>query len=250
MSLSIQHFWRQWRQWLPGSLVLAACLLPPAFAAADPALIPHIAEYKIKVKILSGNLYTEVKRTPDGFSAQSVLKAAGFARLFVRGDVTERAMFRMSDTGVLPMTYSSSDGISKEDKEMAFNFDWERRHVSGSINEQQIEMDLEDRVYDRVSIQYELMFDLLNKRESSEYALLDDDKLKRLQISNIGSKQIKVPFGTFDAIGIQHKTENSDRITTLWCVEKLGFLPVIIEQHRDGKLVVRAELTDYRPTET
>jgi hypothetical protein len=30
-------------------------------------------------------------------------------------------------------------------------------------------------------------------------------------------------------------------------VEELGYLPVIIEQHRDGKLRVRAVLTSYEP---
>jgi hypothetical protein len=33
----------------------------------------------------------------------------------------------------------------------------------------------------------------------------------------------------------------------LWCVEELGFLPVIIEQHRLGKLKVRAALSKYTP---
>jgi hypothetical protein len=31
----------------------------------------------------------------------------------------------------------------------------------------------------------------------------------------------------------------------LWCAEKLGYLPVMIEQHRDGKLGVRAMLATY-----
>ncbi|MDZ7643602.1 MAG: hypothetical protein U5K76_04815 [Woeseiaceae bacterium] len=56
-----------------------------------------------------------------------------------------------------------------------------------------------------------------------------------------------MPFGTFEAVGIQHKAEESSRVSTLWCVRELGYLPVVIEQHRDGKLRVRAELTDYRP---
>jgi hypothetical protein len=36
----------------------------------------------------------------------------------------------------------------------------------------------------------------------------------------------------------------------LWCVEELGFLPVLIEQHRKGKLRVRASLRKYEPATT
>jgi len=63
----------------------------------------------------------------------------------------------------------------------------------------------------------------------------------------VGVKPVIVPFGRFEAIGIQHQATNSSRITTLWCVEELGYLPVLIEQHRKGKLRVRAVLTDYQP---
>lgn len=236
------------------SRVFAILLLIPvamtAWARAELPLTPHVAEYKIKVSILRGKLHTEVKATEDGYSARSVLKASGLASLFVRGDVTESSTFLVMDDGVRPLAYSSSDKISKEDKFMDFAFDWDKQHVSGTINGEKIDFDLDGRVHDRVSIQYELMLDLINDRTSDEYSLLDDDELKLLQISNIGTKQIKVPYGKFEAVGIQHRKANSDRITTLWCVEKLDYLPVLMEQHRDGKLAFRAVLTKYTPTTT
>ena len=54
----------------------------------------------------------------------------------------------------------------------------------------------------------------------------------------------------FRAVGIQHQAENSSRITTLWCVEELGYLPAVIERHRKGKLQMRALLKTYSPIET
>ncbi|MCH8137152.1 MAG: hypothetical protein IIB77_14350 [Proteobacteria bacterium] len=46
---------------------------------------------------------------------------------------------------------------------------------------------------------------------------------------------------------MQHQAEGSSRTTTLWCVEELDYLPVIIEQHRKGKLRMRATLIRYTP---
>jgi len=229
-------------------LPLLAQLPVPALASDEVTLTPHVAEYKVKISILGGKLRTELSANESGYTANSSLHASGLASVFVRGDVIESSTFAVGEDGVRPLKFNSTDRISKKDKSMDFDFDWDNNTVSGKINDVDFTMDLEDHVYDRVSIQYELMLDLMNDNPSDEYSLLDDDELKFLQVSNIGTKQIKVPFGKFEAIGIQHRKKNSTRITTLWCVEDLGYLPAIIEQHRDGKLAVRAVLTSYQPT--
>ena len=69
-----------------------------------------------------------------------------------------------------------------------------------------------------------------------------------LDVQNVGSKTIKTPAGKFEAIGIRHQTANSKRTTTLWCVEELDYLPVLIEQHRRGELTMQAKLRRYAPS--
>jgi len=128
---------------------------------------------------------------------------------------------------------------------MNFKFDWANAVVSGEINDEDFVFEFEGKIHDRVSIQYELMHNLINGVNGTEYALLDGDKLKQLRVTNIGMKTIKTPFGQFEAVGIQHQAQNSSRVSTLWCAPELGFLPVLIEQHRKGKRRVRAVLTDY-----
>jgi hypothetical protein len=91
------------------------------------------------------------------------------------------------------------------------------------------------------------MSDLLNGGHRESYSLQDAEKLKLLSVTDMGSKMVKVPFGKFDAIGIQHRAGNSSRVTTLWCAKELGYLPIMIEQHRKGKLKVRAVLANYTP---
>ena len=224
-------------------------LAVPAYPSENH-LTPHKAEYKVKVYILSGKLITKVDATDEGYAVRSELHAAGLARLFVRGVVVESSTFSVDDDGVRPLIYSSIDKISKEDTYIDFAFDWDKNIAKGTINEEEISVELVGRVHDRVSIQYELMFDLINDRTSSQYTLLDDDELKYLSVTIIGTKKIKVPFGEFTAVGIEHRTEKSDRVTTLWCVEELDYLPVRIEQHRDGKRALRADLTKYIPKES
>ena len=55
----------------------------------------------------------------------------------------------------------------------------------------------------------------------------------RAQIWQFTPREIRVPAGEFTAVGVQHQAEGSSRVTTLWCVEELDFLPVLPRQH-DG----------------
>ena len=77
--------------------------------------------------------------------------------------------------------------------------------------------------------------------------MFEIDRLRPVNVRTIGKRRVDVPAGEFDDIGIQHQAEGSKRVTTLWCARELDYLPVIIEQHRKGKLKVRATLTEYRP---
>ena len=216
-------------------------------AVADVALTPYTAEYKVKISILSGKLLTEFRRTDAGYMAKSVIEPQGLASIFVHGTIEESAWFDTITGSVVPERYHSVDTITEDRKVMDFEFDWGHHEITGKIDDQDYTIPLDGPVHDRVSIQYELMYDLLNKGPSEHYVLLNDEELRPIVVTNIGRKKVKVPFGEFEAVGIQHHTEDSSRVSTLWCVEELGYIPVIIEQHRDGKLRVRAVLKHYTP---
>jgi hypothetical protein len=169
------------------------------------------------------------------------------SRMFASGRISETSRFVAAADGVRPSEYTSIDDVSRDKENVRVLFDWEDGEARGTVNGEEVSSLLEDLAHDRVSIQYELMHDLLNDRPSDEYTMFEIDKLRQLNVRNIGKKSVKVPAGQFEAVGIQHQAAGSKRVTTLWCVEELGYLPVIIEQHRLGKLKVRATLRKYTP---
>ena len=223
-------------------------LLVPGLAGAETSLTPHTAEYRIKISVLGGKLSTELKASNGGYTATHVVKPTGMSRMFSKGTITETSSFLSAVGGVRPDRYWSDDSMSRDKSKVAIQFDWNSGEASGTVNGEAVLSTMDAIAHDRVSIQYELMYDLLNGEPSKEYTLFDIDRLKTINVRNIGRKTIKIPVGRFEAVGIQHQAENSKRITTLWCVEELGYLPVIIEQHRLGKLRMRATLTAYKPT--
>ncbi len=228
-------------------LLAASLFFVSLSSIAEPLLTPHTAEYKIKISILGGKLSTQFQATETGYMAESVIKATGLSRLIAGGSIRERSWFFERDGRIQPRQYRSTDGLSSDHDAIDLDFNWDLREVTGLIDGEDFQAALDGDVHDRVSLQYGLMNDLLNGGERAEYFLQDADELKTLSITNIGTKAVKVPFGRFTAVGIQHQRAGSSRVTTLWCVKELGYLPVIIEQHRKGKLRLRAVLTKYEP---
>lgn len=217
--------------------------------SAEPQITPHEATYDVSISVLSGTLNAAVTEASPGFMANSVIKPRGMARLVTRGVIQESSYFLVDSVGVKPEQYRSIDTLSSDDQIVSLDFNWREQSVKGIVNDEEFDSQLEGRVHDRLSIQYELMLDLMKGSPQEEYWMLDGDELKLLEVRNIGTRKINVPFGTFEAVGIQHNRQNSSRITTLWCAEELDYLPVVIEQHRDGKLRIRAVLSRYEPLE-
>ena len=227
--------------------LLAGWLTWAAPVAAETALTPHTAEYKVKISVLGGRLITQLKENGDGYRAESSIEATGMSRIVARGAIRESSEFAASPEGLRPNRFLSDDSLTSDKEKVDFVFDWDAMAITGTINGEDFHTAMDGIVHDRVSLQYGLMFDLVNGVHRSDYALQDAEKFKPLSIKNIGPKEVNVPYGRFEAIGIQHQAAGSSRVTTLWVVEELGYLPVVIEQHRKGKLRLRAVLEEYRP---
>jgi len=229
------------------ALVSVLAVLCAATALAEPQLTPHSAEYKLKISVLGGELNTSLRVSDAGYSATHRIRPKGLAKLLAGGHIEETSEFVLTTDGVIPFHYVSDDTMTKDKLQADINFDWSTGAVTGTVNGELTDSILEELAHDRVSIQYELMVDLMHDRLGDTYILFDVDRLKTLNVKTVGSKEVKVPAGTYTAIGVQHQAEGSSRVTTLWCVEELDYLPVIIEQHRKGKLRMRATLSRYTP---
>ena len=226
---------------------LLACSLP---APAESLLTPHVAEYKVSVSVFGGQLNTELRATADGYVATHSIKTTGMSRLLASGNITESSTFARQSGGIRPQRYHSDDTLTRDKIRADIEFDWDTGEATGTVNGEPFASVMDAVAYDRVSIQYELMSDLMNGTASKEYELFDVDEIKTITVQNIGSRSVTVPAGKFQAIGVRHQTPGSKRVTTMWCVKELDYLPVIVEQHRSGKLRMRAELRSYSPLKT
>lgn len=223
-------------------------LLSTVFATAlADDLTPHKAQYKVKISVLSGKLNTELRAVDGGYAATHSIRATGMSRLVSRGKMHVTSEFSTGPEGVRPVTFHAIDTI-RDDPETRLTFDWSSNEVNGTVGTDEVNLQLEGLAHDSVSIQYALMHDLLYAEPAETYVLFHVDKMRIADVTDAGEKTVKTKAGKFDVIGIAHQRKGSSRITTMWCAPDLGYLPVIIEQHRKGKLNFRATLTSYTPT--
>ncbi len=210
-------------------------------------LTPHKAQYKVKISLLSGKLNTELRAIDGGYAANHVIRPTGMSRIVTSGRMNVTSEFETGPDGVKPMTFHEVDTI-RDVPETRLTFDWSTNEVSGTVGQDAVTLQLEGIAHDGVSLQYALMHDLLYAEPAETYVLFDVDKMRIANIQDAGKKTVKTKAGRFDVIGISHQREGSSRVTTMWFAPELDYLPVIIEQHRKGKLNFRATLTSYTPT--
>ncbi len=225
-------------------LILPALLAAAGAAATD--LTPHRAEYKVRIAVVSGELSTELRATENGYVATHVVKPTGLSRVIASGEMYVSSTFVPVADGVRPLSYHAIDTI-RDEPEATISFDWTTRIASGTVGEEPVEFELDGLSHDAVSIQYELMHDLLNDQHNDSYVLFDVEKMRVAHIRKTGTRTVKTRAGDYEVVGIQHQKEGSSRVTTLWCAPALDYLPVVIEQHRKDKLKFRATLTRYTP---
>jgi len=232
------------KQWIIPLLVLYP------YVTLSDTFIPiqsHHANYKVSVRGIGGILTTTVNESHKNYKAINKLKTKGIVGIFMRGSVVESSEFFIDDKKLKPLLFTSFDTLSSKDKEIKIDFDWERNKISTTIDTTNNERTAKELIYDRITLKYALMTDLKNNHLPNYYKLFEGEEVKHIEISDLGKKNINVPFGKFEVVGIKNQAKGSSKLSILWCAEELDYLPVQIEQYRSDKLWMRANLIEYQP---
>ncbi len=232
------------KNWIVPLLILYA---PISFSDTFLPIKPHHANYKVNVRGIGGSLTTTVSEFNKNYKAINKLETKGIVSIFMRGSVAESSEFFIDNRKLKPLLFTSTDTLSPKDKEIMIDFNWKENKISTTIDTENDERASKELIYDRVTLKYALMTDLKNNQLPNYYKLFEGEEIKHIEVSNLGKKNINVPFGEFEVVGIKNQTKGSSKLSILWCAKELDYLPVQIEQYRSNKLWMRANLTEYLP---
>jgi len=202
------------------------------------------AIYNAQLKQVDGQVMMTLKKEQDNlYSYEMITRPSGFWRIIIDGSIREKSTFSLENGMVRSKTYELNDTIRSKPRQSSATFDWGNSLLSGYYKDRKFELPLNRNVIDRVVLQIAIMLNNQQGINSTEHYILDRDKVKRVQINQKMSVNIRVPFGQFEAIEIEHVSEGSDSINSLWLAPELGYIPVKLTQKKDDKTIFSASLS-------
>lgn len=229
------------------SLVLGACALLAlaVSAAAEPMLPTFEARYEVRYKgrkLGQSEHSVTYDAERDVYRFESVTTARGLARLLRPRPAIERSEFRLSEDTIKPYEYSFEDGSRSGRDNVRIEFHWQDRRAAVTSAEGSSEIALAPGVLDRASLQIELMRALAAGEPPGPYILADGDSLKTYRYTVEGRDTLETASSTYETVRLRQSREGSSRETLIWTAPALGYLPVRIEQRRDGEALTTLTL--------
>ena len=202
------------------------------------------AIYNAQLKQVDGQVMMTLKKVQVNlYSYEIITRPSGFWRVIIDGSIREKSTFVFNDGLVQSKTYELTDTIRSKPRQSLAIFDWDNLLLSGNYKDRKFELPLNIDVIDRATLQIAIIANNQGPNLSSDYYILDRDKVLKVQVNKKDTVNVRVPFGEFETIEIQHRSEQSEITNSLWLAPELGYIPIKIAQKEDGKIVFSASLS-------
>ncbi len=231
------------------TLPVAATIMmasPGSAAPAIAAIATYEAEYSIEYRGRSaGASQFSVSLNEDDatFRFRSHSKLRGLiARLAAPRPIIEDSTFRLNGAAIEPLAFSYEDGSRKGEDNYRIGFDWPAT-ATLELDEAQRAIDLAPGVLDRGTAQVVLMQKAAAGRMPAGMQIIDDDGLERYEVAALEPAVATTEFGEFQTERYSQQRVGSSRQTIFWLAPELDYLPVRIEQIRNGEAQTIFSLT-------
>ncbi len=219
-------------------LLAAAASPAPAPVAADPAIRAYSAVYELYYKdrhvgTAEISVRYDTSRGIYRFSSSSVSR--GLLKIIVPRPIVERSEFVSEAGSITPLEFWFEDGSRRGHDNFHILFDWDNEVAVAETEEGPQEFPLAHGTLDRGTMQVQLMLDMAQPGSLGSYTLADDDGLTTYDYRADGDTLLETPYGSFSTQAYIQERAGSSRRLLLWAAPELHYLPVRIEQQRDGE---------------
>jgi len=229
------------------SIIGACWLLLAGFAAqADkPASLPQtipadydatylVEKHATQIARLSYQLRTRGKQTEFTTRAE----VSGFAALLRDDSATERSVLMNASPPRL-LSYRYRQTGSKKNRNTQFHIDWhgETGQVQGNYAGTAFSETVQGAVWDPLSVQLALMRDLAMKQPPFRYQVIHHGALKQYDFEALADDTLEIDEVFYDAVVLQRKHNN--RLTRFWLAKDYQYIPLQIENYKNGELDTR-----------
>jgi len=220
-------------------LTLLFCLvLPPPAQAEDLPVRTYTARYDFTANRLPiARMERRLRAEGNGrYVFESKSEATGMLSILFSDNIDESSLWELADGRLRPLKYQyHHTGRKQGERHAVLDFDWKKGVVTNRINNDPWTMKVPTGALDKLLYQYALMRDLQAGRKTLSYDIADGGELKTYVFERMGSESIATPLGRLQTEKLQRI--HGSRRTVIWCAATLDYLPVRIEQHKDGKVL-------------
>jgi hypothetical protein len=235
-------------------IALAIALLPAVSSARD---LPHefSAVYTLEMfnTTLARATYT-LKHTENGLFMEQSTRPVGLIALLRDDKIDVRSEMVINDGQILLVSYDYKHTGDDKDRDVNFDIKWhpvENNTLNGTATGiyegHEVDLDISQPVWDPLSIQVPLMIDADKNMPPHEHGMFLKGEFKFYLFENLGKEDVIFNEKEYTAIKIVGKETKRDRAMYAWLVPDLHYLPVKIEQWKNGELksTVRLESAHF-----
>ena len=203
------------------------------FSLCSFALEPFKVTYTVKKGLIKiGTITRSLEIDGNNFVFTSLMEPSGITNFVTKEKLFEESKGIILDKNITTVSYIRETNNTKKDYTLKFF------NQAKSVSRDDIEKGYNDiretKLFDKLSYQAQLMIDLSQSPNSLSYDIAAKDEVVNYIITNEGLKKIKTPMGKMNAVAMTRKDPNSKKQSTIYCAEKLNWLPLRID-HVDKK---------------
>lgn len=228
-------------------LLLALCCLIPLTGHTESTdfLTAFEVEYSVGNNfVTAGTARLSLKKEGAIWIYTLTTLPSGIFKLAGKGKIEEISVLLLEGNALRPQRYSYRQDEETKRSVDAW-FDWAENKLKYTRRGTDGVVDLNDRILDRLSVTLKVRERLRAGFEQLEIQTFDDGRIKNMIFENQGTETLSTELGETETIRV--KSHNKDgskrRETTTWFAPELDYVPIKIEQHKEGNLVARLTLT-------
>ncbi len=230
-------------------LILTSLTLISTFTlAAEP---PKVFDNEYKAKLYGFNITVNNRLTKTAENQYELL----FKFNSMVGTITETSKMQWDPVKqtVQPLHYLYKRRGLGKDRDADLSFDWNKKTVINKVQKTNWQMDINQRVQDKLSYQIQLQQDLINGQKNFSYQIADGGRLKEYKFVTLGEEILDTPLGKVKTIKVKRSRESDDeRVTYAWLAKDWNYLLVRLQQEEKGNaytIYIHKASVDGKPIE-
>ena len=233
------------------SLILLLAFSHPSLAAQLPSSFSAVySMQKYGATVIEMTL--TLNQVNNNISYESHSRALGMLSMFSDDRVDEISQLQWdNEVQHARLQNYQFTRKKKKRKNQKFSLSWNKQNdvtIKGTYGGNKFDIYTHDLIWDRLSVQLALAADLKSTdkvKETYSYNIVDKGKIKQYQFEYVKDELVHLDDRQYNTIKLKRAHASGKRTTYLWLARELDFLPVKIDQYREGVLHMNIELDKF-----